>query len=76
MKFTFEICVGTLPSIRTERCKIDIKEQLLYRDLFLTEHLQSYLTRTLINQMFCYPHSAYPHSSGATKTARIPFSLV
>ena len=35
MKFTFEICVGTLPSIRTERCKIDIKEQLLYRDLFL-----------------------------------------
>ena len=68
MKFTFEICVGTLPSIRTERCKIDIKEQLLYRDLFFTEHLQSYLTRTLINLMFCYPHSAYPHSSGATKT--------
>ena len=54
MKFTFEICVGTLPSIRTERCKIDIKEQLLYRDLFFTEHLQSYLTRTLINLMFCY----------------------
>ena len=76
MKFTFEIYVGTLPSIRTERCKIDIKEQLLYRDLFFTEHLQSYLTRTLINLMFCYPHSAYPHSSGATKTACIPFSLV